>query len=162
MAVTITPTINFAAVETLDTGVDGATSPSVTHNKFNIPSVTHNSGSSAPVTMASYRTYTLSGGAKIIDLRALLGVGDESQDANGLKLQTIVIRNPSGNNTLTVGEGAVNGFPLFGAGNDVDFPGDSEMGFHIPEGVVNVSGTDKTIDVAGTGTEKFDMGITLG
>lgn len=162
MAVTITPTINFAAVETLDTGVDGVTSPSVTHNKFNIPSVTHNAGSLAPVTIASYRTYALVAGALTIDLRALLGVGDESQDANGLKLQTIVIRNPSGNNIITLGEGAVNGFPLFGAGKSVDFPGDSEMGFHIPEGVVNVSATDKTIDVSGTLIESFDVGICLG
>lgn len=162
MAVTITPTINFAAVETLTTGVDGATAPSVTHNKFNIPSVTHNANSDAPVTMASYRTYSMTAGAFIIDLRVLLGVGDEVQDANGLKLQTIVIRNPTGNNTITVGEGATNGFPLFGASNDVEIPADSELGFHIPEGVTNVSATDKTIDIAGTGTESFDVGITLG
>ncbi len=162
MAVTITPTINFAAVETLDTGVDGATAPSVTHNKFNIPSVTHNAGSPAPVTMASYRTYAMTAGALTIDLRALLGVGDESQDANGLKLQTIVIRNPSGNNPITVTTGATNGFPLFGGTNSVVIPDDSELAFHIPEGLVNVSATDKDIDVSGTGTESFDVGITLG
>lgn len=162
MAVSITPTIGFNAVETLVTGVDGATSPSVSHNKFNIPSVTHNANSTAPVTMASYRTYTLVAGAVTIDLRALLGVGDESQDADGLKLQTIVIRNPSGNNAITVTTGATNGFPLFGGTNSVIIPADSELAFHVPEGLVNVSATDKDIDVSGTGTEKFDMGICLG
>ncbi len=162
MAVSINPVISFTAVETLDTGVDAAPSPAIVHSNFNLTGSLHNATSLAPVSMVSYRTYALSGGAVTIDLRAILGVGDESQDANGLKLQTIIIRNPSGNNAITVTTGATNGFPLFGGTNSLVMPGDSEFAFHVPEGLVNVSATDKDIDVSGTGSESFDVGITLG
>ena len=162
MAVTISPTINFTAVETLDKGVDAAPAPTVVHSSFNLTGVTLNSASTPPVTMASYQTYALSGGAFIIDLRALLGVNDEVQDANGLKLQTIIIRNKSGNNPITIGEGATNGYPIWGAGNDLIVPADSEQGMKFNETLPDVSATDKTIDVSGTGSETFDVGIVLG
>ena len=162
MAVSISPTITFTANETLDIGVDAAPSPSVVHSGFNLAGTVLNSSSTPPVTMTSYQTYTMTAGAFIIDLRALLGVNDEVQDANGLKLQTIIIRNKSGNNAITIGEGATNGYPIWGAGNDLIVPADSEMGMNFNETLADVSATDKTIDVAGTGTETFDVGICLG
>jgi len=162
MAVSIAPTITFTAVETLDTGVDAVTAPTVSHNSFNLTGVTLNATSTAPVTTTSYQTYTLSAGAITIDLAALLGVNDEVQDATGLKLQTIIISNPSGNNAITVTTGAVNGFPLFGGTNSVVIPTGATLAFYVPEGLTNVAAADKTIDVSGTLVEKFDVGITLG
>ena len=153
--------INFTAIETLDTGVDFAPTPAIVHSDLNLIT-TLNASSTPPVSMASYQQYALVAGALTIDLRALLGVNDEVQDANGLKLQTIVIRNPTSNNPITVTTGATNGFPLFGGTNSVVIPAGSTIGFYVPEGLADVSATDKTIDIAGTGTELFDVGITLG
>lgn len=162
MAVGISPTINFTAIETLDTGVDAVTSPDVVHSSFNLNDGALNASSTPPVSMTSYQTYTLSGGAFIIDLRALLGVNDESQDAVGLKLQTIIIRNPSGNNPITIGEGSTNGYPIWGAGNDVIYPAGTNQGTKFSDSLPDVAAGDKTIDIAGTGTETFSVGITLG
>ena len=162
MAVSISPTITFTAQETLDVGVDAAPSPIIPHSGFNVAGPQLNATSTPPVTMTSYQEYTLSGGAFIIDLRALLGVNDEVQDANGLKLQTIIIRNPSGNNPITIGEGATNGYPIWGAGNDLIVPADSEIAMTFNETLADVAAADKDIDVAGTGTETFDVGICLG
>lgn len=162
MAVSIAPTITFTANETLDTGVDAAPSPAVFHSGFNLAGINLNSASDTPVTMTSYQNYTMTAGAFTIDLRALLGVNDESQDANGLKLQTIIIRNPTGNGPITVTTGASNGFPLFGGTNDMIIPAGATLGFYVPEGLTNVAAADKEIDISGTGTESFDVGICLG
>ena len=162
MAVSISPQIIFTAHETLDTGVDGAPSPNIVHSGFNLVDTVLDDTTTPPVTMTSYQTYALVAGALTIDLRALLGVNDEVQDANGLKLQTIVIRNPSGNNPITIGEGASNGYPIWGAGNDHIVPADSEVGQKFADTLADVSATDKTIDISGTGTETFDVGICLG
>ena len=120
MAVSISPTINFTALETLDVGVDAVPSPDmvVLHHKL--------------------------------------------QDANGLKLQTIMITNPSGNNPITIGEGASNGYPIWGASNDVIYPAATDQGTKFSDSLPDVSATDKTIDITGTGTETFDVGICLG
>lgn len=162
MAVSINPTINFTAVETLDTGVDAAPSPDIVHSSFNLNNVTLNATSTVPVTTTSYQDYALVAGAITIDLTALLGVNDEIQDATGLKLQTIIINNPSGNNPITVTTGAANGFPLFGGTNSVVIPADSTLAFYVPEGLTDVAAADKNIDVSGTGTETFKVGICLG
>lgn len=162
MAVSISPIIAFTAVETLDTGVDAAPSPNVSHSSFNLTNTILNSASTPPVTVASYQTYALVAGALTIDLQALLGVNDEVQDATGLKLQTIIIRNPSGNSKITIGEGAVNGYPIFGAANDLEVPADSEVGMKFADTLADVASADSEIDISGTGTESFDVGICLG
>ena len=162
MAVSISPTITFSAIETLDTGVDGAPAPDILHSGFNLSGVTLNSSSSAPVTMTSYQQYALSGGAFTIDLMALLGVNDEVQDADGLKLQTIVILNTIGNNPITVTTGASNGFPLLGGTNSIVIPAGAWFAFYVPEGLAEVGASDKTIDIAGTLVETFKVGICLG
>ncbi len=162
MAVSISPTITFTAIETLDTGVDAAPSPDVVHSSFNLTATTLNSASTAPVTTTSYQAYVLVAGAITIDLTALLGVNDESQDATGLKLQTIIISNPTGNNAITVTTGASNGFPLFGGTNSVIIPAGATLAFFVPEGLTDVASGDAEIDVSGTGTETFDVGICLG
>jgi len=162
MAVSIAPIISFTALETLDIGVDAAPSPEVVHNGFNLTNTLLNSASTPPVTTTSYQTYALVSGALTIDLQALLGVNDEVQDATGLKLQTIIIRNPSGNNTITIGEGAANGYPIWGAGNDLEVPADSEIGMKFADTLADVAAADSEIDIAGTGTETFDVGICLG
>lgn len=162
MAVTISPSVSFTAVETLDVGVDAVTSPDVIHSAFNLTGVLLNATSTAPVSVTSYQQYALVAGALTIDLTALLGVNDESQDGTGLKLQTILIRNPAGNNPITIGDGAANGYQLFGAAVDVVIPAGATMAFYVPETLPDVGAAAKDIGVSGTGTETFDVGITLG
>lgn len=166
MGVTINPQLILTAVETLDKGVDAATNPKVTHDQYNVTNLNLNATSMVPVSVVSYQDYVLVAGAKTIDLTALLGVQDEIQDATGLKLQSLIFINPQGNGVMTIGEGAANGYPLFGAGNDHEIPAhasvDGVFAQVFPEVLADVAAADKTIDVTGTGTQTFKLGITLG
>jgi hypothetical protein len=152
----------MTTVETLENGVDGSTRPTITHDGFNVSGINRNAASSIPVTKASYQTYPLVAGAKTLDLTALEGVENVLQDCSGLKLQSMIITNPLGNSVMTVGEGAVNGYALFGAGNSVAIKPGMTIAFDAPETLDAVSGTDKTIDIAGILVETIDIGMILG
>lgn len=164
MAVSITPSINMTAIETRS--FDAATDATINHSGFNVSGTKYYASSTAPVTVASYQTYALVAGAKTIDLTALLDSVDVATDCTGLKLQTLILINPSGNSSLNMAPGASNPYPVLGAANDITLPaatsGDQVISLVLPEGCPNVSGTVKTIDFAGTGTESFKLGICLG
>lgn len=164
MSVTITPSINLTAVETRS--FDAASNSTIIHSGFNVAGPKLSATTTPPVSVVSYQTYALVAGAKTIDLRALLDSVDAAIDCNGLKVQTVIIVNPNGNSALNVAPGASNPYPLLGAGNDFTLPaataGDVVAAFVLPEGTPDVSGTVKTIDFTGTGTQTFKVGLVLG
>ncbi len=163
MTVSITPQMTMTASETLDPASnEGATTPIVTQAAFNLSGPAMSANTTPRVDKASYKSHTLTAGAKTIDLTALQGVNDVAIDATGLKLQTIIIKNPVGNNPMTIGEGAVNGYPIFGAANDLTVPGGCTMTMIFNDQLVDVGATDLAIDIVGTGTESVDIGICLG
>ncbi|QDU82684.1 hypothetical protein Pla110_44450 [Polystyrenella longa] len=163
MSVSINPIISMTAQETLDTGVAAASNPAITHSGFNLNSSSLNANTTPPVTTASYQKYTLDGsGDATIDLTALLGVANESQDATGLKVQTVIVKNPAGNATLTISPGASNPYPLNGTGNDIEVPAGSTFGLYFADTLADVAASVKEIDIAGGAAETFQLGICLG
>ena len=164
MSVSITPQIQMTAVRTAT--ADAADDIQVLQSGFNLTGRQLNASSTPPVTMESYHTYALVAGAKTIDLTAILDALGVSQTAVGLKLQTLIIKNPAGNNKLTIGPGGSNPYPLFGTGLSAEIPGnaagDSYLAFVFPEGLPDVASGVKNILVSGTGTETFYLGICLG
>jgi hypothetical protein len=114
-----------------------------------------------PATIISNHLYALTTGAATIDLRALRTVGGGEADGNGLKLQAFYFKN-LGANPMTITQGASNPYLPFGtSGSVVVQPGGGFTLFYN-DASADVSGTVKTIDVAGTGSQTFEAGFILG
>ncbi len=141
-----------------------ATARSVTHNAFNVSETLPRSASPAvPFTSTAFFKKALSSGAATIDLTSLTGTNGKTVDLTGLKVQAILLRNPSTNaNPITVGEGATNGYELAGNAWSVQLkPGMSCM-IYAAEQAPDVGSSAKTIDLAGTGSQALDVGIVAG
>lgn len=105
--------------------------------------------------------YALVTGAKTIDLRALYTVGNGTGDANGLKLQGMYFKN-LGANPMTIVGGASNGYDLFGASGSLAVPAGGVFSMSFADASPDVSDTDKTIDISGTGSQTFELAMILG
>lgn len=138
---------------------------SLTHSGFNVAQSF--SAASVPVGDAiAFFEVTLSGGAASINLAALPHNG-ATIDGTGKKVQAAIFRNPAGNNPMTITDGASNGYNIFGdASGQVTIPGHaskpSAVAIFFPEGLQDIAAGDRTIDVAGTGTEVLEVGLVLG
>lgn len=159
MSVSMNPRFSMTANEVLS--VDASSSANIIHDGFNSSAITLNGTSTPPLTMVSYQVYTLTAGAATIDLTAVKGVNDVDQDATGLKVQTLIVYNPS-SNAITISPGASNGYALFGSGNDIEIPPGGRMQFYFKNSTPDVASGVKEIDLAGTGTDTIQIGFGLG
>jgi len=159
MAVTLNLNLLFGPEETIS---EDALSTSVTHDGYNLSGVSLTSATTPPVTKCSFQDYALSGGTKTIDLTALLGLKNESQDCTGLKLQFLVFINAASNADMVIsGEGA-NGYSL-GAARTIN--GGTAANYDImyaPESLPDVASGAKNLVVTGTGSQSFKLGVVLG
>lgn len=163
MSVKVSVSMVCNVLETLETGVEGAGTPTVNHNSFN-PSATLHATSTPPATKAVVTDVALVAGAKTIDLTALTGTNGASVTFSGLRVQVLRLRNKSGNSgNMTFTKGASNGWTGLGASwaSIVLVPG-AAVEFLLNDGGADVSGTVKTIDVTGTGTEEFELTAVAG
>lgn len=164
MSVTITPNIALTAIRTFST--DAAVDTTIPLSGFNVQGPKLTGTSTPPVSVESYQEYDLVAGAKTIDLTALVDSLGVTRDCTGLKLQTLIFINPTGNASMNIAPGGSNPYPIFGASNDITVPGnaagDSIVALVFPEGCPDVAAGVKTIDIAGTGTESFKLGVVLG
>lgn len=127
---------------------------------------TLNSGSTPPVTMVVVAELTLSGGAYTLDFTSMTGLAGASRDASGLKLQYLEVINPAGNGNLYVVPGASNGYNIPNASSRWDLLGhstlDAVMAAVFNDDLADVSGSAKTLDFSGTGTESFFVKLLFG
>ena len=161
------------AIETLDIGVAAVSDPDAVHDGFNQNITGLSATSTPPVSEPVYFTAALTAGAYTIDLTALTGA-DGTIDGTGKKVQMLLLQNPSGNGLMTFKFGAANPYllcadaawripvcPGTGTGDTEKF-GEVKMFFPNDSTNPDISGTAKTIDVIGTGTQSFRCGIWLG
>lgn len=164
MSATITPSISLTAVETI--ALAASPEASIQQSGFNCSGPKFSATTTPPVTHASYQSLALAGGTRDIDLTALPNAVNVPQDCTGKKVQTILIKNPAGNDAITISPGGANPYPLFGTGNSVVVPGhatiDTFLAMVVPEGLPDVAAGAKIITVTGTGTQSFHIGLTLG
>jgi hypothetical protein len=165
MTVSVTFNMRMDVTETLDVDVDSAAQPVIQHSALSIKK-TLNASSTPAATKHSQQVYSLSGGAKTIDLTALLSTYGKVLDCTGLKVRLIRFEN-LGTATMTIGKGASSGYDLFGgtiapavAAPDGTTPTGLMQSFG--DGLAAVDGTHKTIDVTGTGTDQFALSLVLG
>lgn len=158
--------------ETLETNVDGASSPRITHDKFN-KSERISASTTPPGTKMVADTKALVAGAATIDLTALPGPGGGTIDATDLKLLAWFFGNRAGNTgDLTITPGAASPYNFNGSAtgkvvavkpNSADEnPGWAAAWNGNNATIPDVAAGAKNIDVAGFGTESFDYVLVFG
>lgn len=169
MAVSAKLTAKIIATETVDGGVDGISSPTLTHDAFTMDNVELSSSTTPAISKVVSFTATLSGGALTIDLQALTEAGGASVSLAGLKVQAIYIEPASSNSAVgTFVTGATNGYDLGGSATFEITVGKGATGLSSAyfqswnEDSQDVSGTDKDIDISGGTTDSFDIVILAG
>jgi len=161
-AVTVTYTSQIKVVETLpnNTGSASDANRKITHDQYD-ESGTYTGATTPPVTQCAFFLGTLSGGALTVDLRALTTTNGATLDLNGLKVQMVRIKN-LGANDMTFKEGASNGHNLFSATDGFTVPPGGHVQIFTNDNTDDVSGSNKTWDVTGTGSQTFECSIVAG
>lgn len=143
--------------ETLTTA-DGSTNPTVVFDNFDVTGRL-NASSTPPATKVICKTITLSGGAYTLDLTTETGTNGVAIGGTGLRVQFIRVTN-NGDNAMTFSEGASNGLAI-ACGTFIVPAGGTTMMF-LNDASPDIASGDRTIDVAGTGTQTFKLTIVLG
>lgn len=159
MSVVVTYTSALTILETLTDNVPAAIASKrvVTHDQYNTTETV------SPATLSATFEVALSGGTATIDLTALVGTNDIAVDGSGLKVQSLKFINKTGNAAvMSIGEGAANGYDGFGSLFFIELPVDGEVTVLGKDGGADISGTNKTLDLAGSGIEVAEISIVLG
>lgn len=169
ITVTITSAFTLKCVEQLDDDSAAAANQRVTHDAFNVAD-TRNAASTPAAQRVAFFTVTLSAGAATVDLTALTTTNGSTFDATGYKLLEILITNANAN-AVVIGTGASNGYaasnlPFSSTGQKIAPQGANDgvgaLHLYFGDGCPVVSGTVKTLDFAGTGTDAFSVGMLFG
>ena len=91
---------------------------------------------------------------------ACIGTND-TIDGTGLKVQAFRVKN-LGANTMTFTVGASNGYDLAGAGFSVALAQNQHFTLYGNDATPDIASGDRTIDVAGTGSQTFECSIVMG
>jgi hypothetical protein len=161
MSVIATYRSDLAVAETLTENVSLMSDKTVTHAMNT--SKTLNGTSTPPATLVASGALTLSDGDGTIDLTAVIGTNGVAVDGSGLRVQSMKIRGKLGNaNPITVAIGAENGYDGFGAAFGISLVATAEQLLYTADAGNNISGTNKILDVTGTGSQILEYAITFG
>lgn len=159
MSVVAKINMQCAVTETLaDDSLSGDTT--IKHSAFDF-NTTLQSDTAVPATKVSAAVLALSAGAKTIDLTSLTGVNGATLTAVGLKLQVWKLKN-LGAAVMTFSEGASNGYAALGASFSFKLEAGQQAMFYLTELAPDVASGDRTIDVAGTGSQTFQNIMVFG
>lgn len=151
MSVTARLNFGMTAEETLT--LDGASSPTVTYNQYDVRT-TLTGSSTPPVSKVSVDEASF-GTSGTIDLTALPGATG-TQTFNGLKLRAMRVEN-RGTGRLEIQAGAMNGYSL----NDaiIIVEGGGTAMHYFKDGLAAVSGSAKTLDyvLSAAGTVRLTL-----
>lgn len=153
-----TLTITETSAETLIDSAD----PSISY-KGPTQSFTLNSGSSPAVSKMAAFELSMTDGAATIDMQALTGALNSVVDGTGLKVQAVKFTNKATNaNTITIAEGASNGYELLGGSFTFTLPVGGSALFYLPEGTPDIGASTSEIDISGTGTQTLQVTMVMG
>lgn len=164
--------LSMTTRETLETNVDGASNPVITHDVFN-KSQRFNASTTPAGTVIIADTKALVAGAATLDLTALPGPNGATVSANGLKLLGWFFGNRAGNTADIVAVvGAATPYNFNGHANSRatataplsadDAPGWAGGWNGQAASIPDVAAGAKHIDVSGAGTESFDYVLIFG
>lgn len=162
--------LTYASNITVEQTLDSAATPSaaaatrkVIHQAFNTAVSLTGSTSPAATKMAGFET-TLSSGAATIDLTSIAGTNGATVTGNTLKVRAVKFIAPSGNGSaITLDTGDTNGIDLFGSSWSVTLSPGQEFMAYLANGAPTIGASDKTIDLAGTGSsDKIQTLVVFG
>ena len=162
MSVTLSYSSKISVSETLETNVPAATDKGVTHTGYDTTATLNATSTPAATKFAAFEK-ALSTGTATIDLTALVGTNGAAVDGSGLRVQAIKFRNKSTNaNVLTLAKGSANGYDGLGASFSITLPPGGEVLVRTKAGGAVIGGTNKNLDLAGTGAQVAEIAIVMG
>jgi hypothetical protein len=164
MSVTVAYQAKVAVTETLESNVPATPtgSRSVVHSAWD-STKSLNAGSTPPATKVAAFQKALAAGVATIDLTALTGTNGATIAGTGLRVQVLRVRNPAANgNPISIAKGAENGYDGLGADFSHTLVPGAEATFFLNDAGSDVGGSNKNLDLAGTGSQALDVEIVLG
>lgn len=151
----------------LTTGVENVTNPSAPVISVGGSTSLSDSGTTPDAELGGGPRIALVAGAKTIDLTSVPDMNGGTVNGTGKKPRAIFFENlaaNSGSITITAGAAAAaNGNDALGTTfTKVLRPGERFCCQIADTGPTAISGTNKNIDVAGTGAESFNFGVAFG
>ncbi len=146
-----------------DLGLDNVVDPTIVHSIVLPVGASLGPLTTPPVTEVWSDTIPLVAGAFTIDLEALVGSNLPVIDMTGLRVQVFQFSCPEANgNLMQITAGAVDGYDLGGPSmNWRVLPGDTML-LVLNDNAPDVAPTNSQIDIAGTGTDIFEILIAAG
>ena len=162
MASTFSASLKLAATTTETiSGDDLTNSATAIHDGYDT-SVNLTSSTTPDLTKTSYQTVTLSSGSATIDMTSL-SLNGATVNLNALKPRWVLFNNPSTNsNNITIAKGASNGYDGLGASFSITLEPNMSMLVYFKAQGNAVSGSNKTLDISGTGTETLEVSFGAG
>ncbi len=155
----------LTVAEGLTFGEDFTSDPSRTHSLGDLSKTLNATSTPAAISEVWSDQVALAAGTVDLDLAALArGGGLAALDLTGLKVQAVLIRNPTGNALISIAGATVNPYELLGVGVATELevaPGGFAL-LYSPEGLGDVGASNKVVTITGTGTELFDIVIVAG
>jgi hypothetical protein len=164
MAVSVQFSHQMTVTETLSVSIPDVVAQNavVVHDQFN-RTATLNASSTPAVSVSASFVATLSGGALTIDLTNMTGTNGAVVNANGLVPRLIKFMNPATNaNPITIAKGASNGYTGLGATYSRTLQPGQETSDYLANNGTAVSGTVKTFDLTGTGSQVLNVQVVAG
>ena len=157
MKITAELSIGATVTKTVETADDAMIDSSDARIKATLEeALTLNATSTPDCEMEAHGSFAMTAGAATIDFTDLHSFG-ESISFSGKKVRFVVLQNPATNaNSITIVEGASNGLSLLGANFSVTLAPGETIAKYLPDGPT-VGGSDKTIDITGTGSQALRM-----
>ncbi len=167
-----TITLQYRTDVTVEQILAAATTPSapstrrrITHSEFNTAKVLTGAGD-VPVTKVAGFVPALSAGAATIDLTAVKGANQADVDGSGLRVVAAKFRNKAGQAAITISKGASDGYDGFGADFSVTLTAGADVTLFAAgdagENGAVVGAANKTLDLAGTGTDELEVILVFG
>lgn len=102
-------------------------------------------------------------GAATLDLTSLADVLGRTFSLSTLKPRSIKVKALDANvGAITISKGATDGYTGLGAAFSLTLPAGAEQTVYLGESGTAVSGTVKTLDLVGTGTDGIQLSISAG
>jgi len=164
MSVNVAYQAKVAVTETLESNVPATPtgSRSVVHSAWDSTKTLKND-SSPPATKVAAFEQALTAGEATIDLTALTGTNGATVVGSGLRVQVLRVRAPATNgNPITIAKGISNGYDGLGASFSHALVPGGEALFFLNDAGGDIGGSNKTLDLDGTGSQVLQVEVVLG
>jgi len=164
MSVIVTYQAKVSVAETLEANVPAtpSASRSVVHSAWDSTKTLKND-STPPATKVAAFEQALTAGVATIDLTSLLGTNGAEVDGTGLRVQVLRLRAPATNgNPIVISVGASNGYDGFGEDFSLALAPGAEALLFSKDAGSDISGSHKTLDLAGTEVQVLQVEVVLG